>query len=114
MAKPQSEIETITINGVEYCKKTAPVEIGPEVIIRCEASGVHIGTLESRVGREVVLTNARRLWSWAGAFTLNAVALDGVRRKDSRISKPVPSITLLDALEVIGVAAGVDLSSTEA
>jgi hypothetical protein len=111
-----ANLNTITINGVEYIQKSAipeAVAIGPEVIIRTYSAGVHIGTLKSRDGREVVLTNARRLYSWAGAFTLNAVATRGVQRANSRISKPVPEITLLEAIEIIPVAAGVDLSSTE-
>ena len=110
-----ADLNTITINGVEYVAKSAmqPVETGPEVLIRTYSAGVHIGTLLSRDGREVVLTNARRLWSWSGAFTLNAVATNGVTRSNSRISKPVPEITLLDAIEIIPVALGVDLSTTE-
>lgn len=84
-----------------------------EVIVRTYSAGVHIGTLKSRKGREVVLTNARRLWSWAGAFTLNAVATRGVERRSSRISAQVPEITLLEAIEIIPISAGVDLSTTE-
>jgi hypothetical protein len=109
-------IATITVNGVEYVAKSsmpAPVETGPEVLIRTYSAGVHIGTLKSHDGREVVLTNARRLYSWSGAFTLNAVATAGVTRSCSRISKSVPKITLLEAIEIIPVAANVDLSSTE-
>ena len=108
-------LETITINGVEYVAKSAvlPVETGPEVLIRTYSAGVHIGTLKSREGPEVVLTNARRLWSWSGAITLNAVATSGVTRSGSRISKSVCEIILLDAIEVIPVALGVDLSTTE-
>ena len=107
-------LETITINGIEYVQKSTVPEIaGPEVLIRTYSAGVHIGTLKSRDGREVVLTNARRLYSWIGAFTLNAVAQSGVSRSKSRISKPVPEITLLEAIEIIPVAATVDLSTTE-
>lgn len=97
-------------------KKAAPKkpQTQSEVIVRTYSAGVHIGVLKSREGREVVLMGARRLWSWAGAFTLNAVAVEGVRRKDSRISKAVPEITLLEAIEIIPVVDGVDLSSTEA
>ena len=111
-----ASLDTITINGVEYVAKSAvqPTETGPEVLIRTYSAGVHIGTLKSREGREVVLTNARRLWSWSGAFTLNAVATQGVSRSGSRISKPVPEITLLEAIEIISVASNVDLSTTEA
>jgi hypothetical protein len=110
-----ADLKTITINGIEYVQKSAaqPVETGPEVLIRTYSAGVHIGTLKSREGREVVLLNARRLYSWQGAFTLNAVATQGVSRSGSRISKPVPEITLLEAIEIIPVASNVDLSTTE-
>ncbi len=84
-----------------------------EVIVRTYCAGVHIGTLKSRKGREVMLTNARRLWYWKGAFTLNAVATKGVNRKDSRISVNVPSIILTEAIEIIPVSVGVDLSATD-
>ena len=84
-----------------------------QVIVRTYSAGVHIGTLAFRDGREVILNNARRLYSWSGAFTLNAVAQHGVDRSNSRISIAVPKITLLEAIEIIPVADGVDLSSTE-
>jgi hypothetical protein len=83
-----------------------------EVIIRTYSAGVHIGTIVSREGREIVLANARRLYSWSGAFTLNAVAMNGVNRVNSRISIAVPQITLLEAIEIIPVAPGVDLSTS--
>ena len=110
-------LETITINGIEYVQKSAVppsyAPTGDEVIVRTYSAGVHIGNLKSRDGREVVLTNARRLYSWQGAFTLNAVATLGVSRSGSRISKPVSEITLLEAIEIIPVASNVDLSTTE-
>ena len=84
-----------------------------EVIVRTYSAGVHIGTLRERNGMEVTLTNARRLWKWAGAFTLNAVATNGVDRTESRISCSVPEITLTQAIEIIPVSEGVDLTSTE-
>lgn len=109
--------DKITINGEDYVRAdTIPATAmltGPESIIRTYSAGVHIGTIVAREGREVTLANARRLWKWSGAFTLNAVATEGVNRKESRISKPVPTITLLEAIEIIPVAEGVDLSTTE-
>lgn len=84
-----------------------------EVIVRTVNSGVHIGTLVQREGQEVKLTSARRLWKWAGAFTLNAVATSGVKREASRISTVVQEIVILDVIEIIPVAEGVDLSTTE-
>ena len=109
--------EPININGVEYvpADSVKPIlQTGPEVIVRTYSAGVHIGTIKERTGTEVVLLNARRLWSWKGAFTLSAVATKGVSRKESRISVAVPEITLTQAIEIIPVAEGVDLSSTEA
>ena len=106
----------LTINGITYVPKgseSAPIPIGPECIIRTYGAGVHIGTIETREGKEITLTNARRLWYWKGAFTLNAVAMKGVNRRESRISQPVPRITLLDSLEIIPITEGVDLTSTE-
>ena len=106
----------LTINGITYIPKDsdpAPIKLGPEVLIRTCSAGVHIGILKSRQGTEVELLNARRLWFWRGAFTLNAVVTKGVNRAESRISAPVPSILLTQAVEVLPIAEGVDLSSTE-
>ena len=37
-------------------------ELKPYVIVRTHSAGVFAGTLQSRSGKEVVLTRARRLW----------------------------------------------------
>jgi hypothetical protein len=106
----------LTINGVTYVPKgseSAPIKTGPESIIRTYSAGVHIGTVLNRTGTEVELINARRLWFWNGAFTLNEVATKGVDREGSRISAAVPCIILTQAVEIIPIAEGVDLSSTE-
>ena len=87
--------------------------IGSTVIIRTYAAGVHIGTLATQEGTQVDLTDARRLWSWSGAFTLNEVATTGVDRSRSRISAHVPTIRLTEAIEIIPVTDGVDLTTTE-
>jgi len=104
--------EVITINGVDYVPAST-VKTGPEVIVRTYSAGVHIGTIVKREGTEVVLANARRLWSWQGAFTLSAVATNGIIRSNSRISVNVPEIILTQVIEIIPIAEGVDLSSTE-
>ena len=110
--------KTISIDGVEFIRLSdvpdiAPAKVGPDVIVRCRDAGVHIGELVSRTGREVTLKNARRLRTWQGALSLNEVAVKGVNRKGSVITKPVQEILLLEACEVIPVYAGVDLSTTE-
>ena len=74
--------------------------IGKQVIVRTYSAGVHFGMLDSRDGREVVLTDARRIWYWEGAFTLSAVAMKGVK-KTSKLSVSVPQILLTEAIEII-------------
>ena len=70
------------------------------VLIRTYSAGVHAGTLASRDGQEVVLTDARRIWYWMGANTLNELSQNGPGI-GSKVSEPVPEITLLQAIEII-------------
>lgn len=91
-------------------KAVVKAKVSGEVLVRTYSAGVHIGKLKSRKGKEVVLTNARRLWSWYGAFTLSGVVTTGVDRTRSRISLPVSEITLTEAIEIIPVGKGIDLS----
>jgi len=75
---------------------------GPFVVVRTYSAGVHVGTLVSQRGREVVLGDARRLWRWKGANTLHEIALRGVSLSEfTRISEPVARITLTEAIEII-------------
>lgn len=70
------------------------------VLIRTHSAGVHFGYLAERNGKEVVLDNARRIWWWKGANTLNEIAVHGVD-KGSKVSDRVPSIVLTGAIEVL-------------
>ena len=78
--------------------------IGKHVIVRTYSAGVHAGILAARDGKEVVLTNSRRIWSWEPATpesgSLSGIAVDGVG-KGSKLGKAVPSIELTEAIEVI-------------
>lgn len=76
------------------------IENGVYVVVRTYSAGVHVGTLASRDGREVTLAAARRIWSWRGANSLHEVAVAGVG-DGSRVSEPVPSVLLTEAIEVI-------------
>lgn len=69
-------------------------------VVRTYSAGVHVGTLESQNGKEVQLSNARRIWYWKGANTLHEVALHGVAA-GSKVSETVPMITLTEAIEII-------------
>lgn len=72
----------------------------PFVVVRTHSAGVHVGTLVSRKGKEVALSNARRIWRWFGANTLHEIALRGVGA-GSKVSESVAEITLTEAIEVI-------------
>lgn len=72
---------------------------GKYVVIRTYSAGVHIGVLKSAAGKEVVLSDARRIWQWTGAFTLSEIALTGI--KGGRVSQTVPEIALTEAVEII-------------
>ena len=75
------------------------------VIVRTYSAGVFAGNLQKRNGKEVVLTNARRLWYWAGAASLSQLAVNGTS-KPSQCKFPVPvsRIELTEAIEIIDVS----------
>ena len=84
---------------------------GKYVIIRGDHSGVFAGTLETQEGREVVLSNCRRLWYWSGAASLHQVVKDGVTRpRDCKFTVTVDTIKILDAIEVIPTTAAAEAS----
>ena len=90
------------------------IQKGDFVLIRTYSAGVHFGTLESKNGKEVCLTNARRLWSWQGALSLSEIAMNGVDIKNSKISVPVDEIELTEAIEIIKVNTQSNLPGNEA
>jgi hypothetical protein len=72
----------------------------PYVVVRTYSAGVHVGELSDRRGKEVDLANTRRIWRWAGANTLNEIALRGVGN-GSKVSETAPAITLTEAIEIL-------------
>ena len=82
----------------------AKVETKKYVIVRSYSAGVFAGTLESRDGKEVVLSNARRLWYWAGAASLSQLAVSGTTKPEAcKFPVAVPSVTLTEAIEILDV-----------
>lgn len=75
------------------------------VVVRTYSAGVHTGELVEQNGKLVQLANARRLWRWKGANTLNEVASKGVSDEYTRLSEPVASVTLTEAIEVLSTTA---------
>lgn len=75
------------------------------VIVRTYSAGVFAGTFESRKGQEVVLSNARRLWMWAGAATLSQMAEEGTSKpNECKFPQPVKRVELLNAIEILDVS----------
>ena len=76
----------------------APTEVAPhpytgkKVLVRTYASGVHIGTLSSYCAstRSIFLKDSQRIHYWEGAFTLSAVATEGITA--GRISCVLPEL----------------------
>lgn len=83
-------------------KKVTQAKAKPEkyVVVRTYSAGVHCGVLESRAGKEVKLSSARRIWRWQGANTLHEIATAGVA-SGSKISVAVAEVDLTEAIEVI-------------
>lgn len=74
------------------------------VIVRTYSAGVFFGEFVSRVGKEVVLLNARRLWYWDGAASLSQLAVEGTSKpKSCKFPVAVPRVELLEAVEILDV-----------
>lgn len=77
---------------------------GKYVIVRTYSAGVFAGNLQSRSGQEVVLTDARRLWYWAGAASLSQLAVNGTSEPENcKFPVAVPRVELLQAIEILDV-----------
>jgi hypothetical protein len=84
-------------------KKVASKKVAKRyVIVRTYSAGVFAGILESRSGREVVMTNARRIWYWEGAASLSELAQRGTSKPDKcKFPCPVDRVELLEAIEIL-------------
>lgn len=74
------------------------------VICRTYSAGVFAGYLESKKGKEVVLTNARRLWRWAGAASLSQLAMEGTKNPDEcKFPCEVDRVEFTEVIEILDV-----------
>ena len=81
------------------------------VIVRTNTAGVFAGNLKSRDGKEVTLTDARRLWYWAGAASLSQMAVSGTTKpNECKFPVAVPSVTLTEAIEILDVTPEAEIS----
>lgn len=75
---------------------------GKYVIVRGDRSGVFAGILKDRVGREVELTECRRLWYWEGACSISEIAVNGVSKpNECKFTVVVDEIQIIDTIEVL-------------
>ncbi len=77
--------------------------LGQYVIVRCRDAGVHAGVLESHSGRECILRESRRLWSWKprnDKTFLSGVAMTGLH-DGSKVGTTLPKIHLTEDCEII-------------
>lgn len=76
--------------------------VGEYVIIRTYSAGVWFGLLSKKSGNEVILKEARRMWSWKAAksISLSGVALYGINDSESKIVTAIESVWL-EAIEIL-------------
>tara|TARA_R100000544_G_scaffold36037_1_gene23857 strand:- start:27 stop:395 length:369 start_codon:yes stop_codon:yes gene_type:complete len=103
---PEVTVDSIEIKGVTYypagSKQLLPKPQGNYVVVRTYSAGVHVGFLESKDGKEVTLSQTRRIYEWEGAATLSQIAGTGISKpKKCRLPAPIASITLTEAIEII-------------
>ena len=78
--------------------------IGRYCMVRTYSAGVFAGTLESRQGKEAILSNARRIWKWEGAASLSQLAQSGTSKPDDcKFPEAVDRVLLTEVIEIIPI-----------
>ena len=86
------KLEKEKSNGMKY------------VITRTYSAGVFAGFLFRKIGKEVILKNARRIWYWDGAASLSELATKGTSKPENcKFPVAVSEVTLTEAIEIIPV-----------
>ena len=77
---------------------------GKYCMVRTYSAGVFAGTIEKREGKEATLTNARRIWYWAGAASLSQLATEGTSKpKQCKFPCAVSEVVLTEVIEIIPI-----------
>ena len=82
-------------------KKRPFTLIGKDVVLKTRGGSIFAGTVESKVGTELMLSRSRRIWFWRGAFTLSEISLTGIDKAGSRVATEVPAVVVTDAVEIL-------------
>ena len=78
--------------------------VGRYCMVRTYSAGVFAGTVASRDGKEVALTDARRIWYWKGAASLSQLATKGTSQpNECRFPAPVAEVLLTEVIEIIPI-----------
>lgn len=77
---------------------------GRYCMVRTYSAGVFAGTVAERNGKEVSLTDARRIWYWEGAASLSQLATTGTSKpKQCNFPEPVAEVLLTEVIEIIPI-----------
>ena len=78
------------------------IKKGQKYIVRSYDAGVFYGEIAKKNGDEVTMHNARCLWYWSGAASLNQLAVDGVKSPHNcKFTKYLKEVTLMRVCEII-------------
>lgn len=78
--------------------------IGRYCMVRTLSAGVFAGTVQAKDGKEVSLTDARRIWYWDGAASLSQLATSGTSKPENcKFPAPVSEVLLTEAIEIIQI-----------
>ena len=76
--------------------------INKKVIVRADRTGVFYGTLKSKEGSEVILTDCRRIYYWDGACSISELAKTGTKKPENcKFTVTVDDICVLGVIEII-------------
>jgi len=90
----------------DYASRVPGIFTNQYVIVRTYSAGVFAGTLIYKEGKEVLLSNARRLWSWQGAASLSQLASSGTSKpNECKFPEEVEKVLLTEAIEILKVSA---------
>jgi len=100
--KPKPKLLPLSNQSTQMKTNTKTTKTKPYVIIRATNAGVFAGTLQKKDGDEVTLSDARRIWQWAGAATLSQLAMEGTSNPGGcKFPCPISEITILGVIEII-------------
>jgi hypothetical protein len=72
------------------------------VIVRTQSAGCFAGKLLNQDGQYVTLSEARRLWYWAGAASLSELASRGTSKPtECKFPAPVRQVVLPETIEIL-------------